>query len=167
MIKASPMENEPQKSERMSLKPNAFDMVLEVIAGLLLLFLWGIALGSFIFPESYTDRFHQIPDILIAFFASLAMVWHHREIRFPFPVKDNFLVKITEENAERQQRFSGRMSQFFLIFIFVIVTSGHCKYVIPLESISGIVDFFYSDHYFMWFIILFLIWYYVRSWMLR
>jgi len=58
------METITKPIDRIHLKPNIFDLVLEVVAGLLLLFLWGIALGKFVFPESYTDRFDHSLAVL-------------------------------------------------------------------------------------------------------
>ena len=159
------MENDTKTVDRIYLKPYAFDLVLEVMAGLLLLFLWGIALGKFVFPESYTDRFDQSFTIIIAIGLSLMFVAYYRIARYPNLRRMSF-VKITEENAERQYRLDARMSRIFFIAILAHITSVSTKGIIPLEIIRSLRDVS-LDCLFLYFIACMIIWYFVRSWMLR
>ena len=151
----------------MYLKPNAFDIVLEVIAALLLLFFWGIALGPFVSPESFTDRFDQICTVILAALSSQIIVRKYRNTRFyTRTTRINFLVKVTEENEERQYRLHGRFDRVMVIFILTIISASSCRGIIPLEILS---DFFHEIGFAVWLFLFAIvtIFYYFRSWELR
>ena len=159
------MENESQKADKIYLKPNTFDIVLEVIAGVLLFFLWGIALGPFVFPESYANRFDQSHVIIVAIAFSLIMVLYYRTVRFPYPIKRNGFVKITEGNAERQYRLGARSLRILAIVLLASIAGSCTRGVIPLKIIHTLWEA--SLSYTIYFLACFLIWFFVRSWMLR
>jgi len=160
------METNTKPVDRIHLKPNAFDLVLEVVAGLLLLFLWAIALGKFVFPETYTDRFDQGFTILFAFILSLMIGLYYRTTRYPTP-RIGFFVKITEENAERQYRFDARMFRVFAIAILAGIIGNSCRGIIPLEAIRSLNEVCQDYDLFLYFLLCMLIWSFVRPWMLR
>jgi len=166
------MENEVQKIGTIYLNPNAFDLVLEAVAGLLLLFLWAIALGPFVFTESYTDRFEQNLAIIVTIGFSLLVVLYYRIIRFyriPSPIdKQNTFIKITQENAERQYRLYGRAVRLTFIVVLMFLIGASAEEVVPLKSIHLVYKRFFSiDYMFFCFVPCFAIWLFVRSWMLR
>jgi len=158
------MENDAKTVDRIYLKPNAFDLVLEVVAGLLLLFLWAIALGKFVFPESYTDRFDQSHAIFTVIGLSLSMVLFYRTTRYPFHAKHIGFVTITQENAERQYRISARMTKFIVI-IFTTIAGFLTREVVPVEVIRSLWKV--SMIYLLCFCRCLLAWSFVRPWMLR
>ena len=162
------MENDTQNADKIYLKPSVFDLVMEVIAGLLLLFLWGIALGPFVFPESYTDRFDQSFAVINAVGWSLLAVVYYRIVRFPRFVKNNcFGFKITKENAERQYRIGSTCSRIFLIVVLTSIVGCSTRKIRPLEIIYSLWEVSMDYNLFLYSLMCLLIWSCVRSWMLR
>ncbi|MCL2348378.1 MAG: hypothetical protein FWC50_08970 [Planctomycetaceae bacterium] len=157
------MENEMQKAGRIYLKPNAFDLVLDVINGLFVLALWGIALGSFVFPESYPIRFDRSSAIISAAAITLISVLYYRVTRYPIPAKYNFFLRITEENVEWQYRLNARALRMFFLWFALTFLMMRFTRISPTED-------FLEDVYFpisMGFLICMLIWHSIRAWMLR
>jgi len=157
------MENDSKTVDRIYLKPNAFDIVMEVVAGLLLLFLWGIALGKFVFPESYTDRFDYNHAIILTIASSLFAVLYYLLGRSPVIFVRN---KISKENAERLSRICARLLRILFIAMLVFITGYITKGIVPLEIIHTLWQDFmiYTVCSAISLLILmsFLIWYFTR-----
>ena len=100
------------------IKPTRFDLVLEGLAVLLLLALWAIALGAFIFPDWFPEGFDQNGKITIAIMVTVIVGNGFSDAYFPKHMKSNFWVKITNENAERQYRLSARFLRYSLVLLY-------------------------------------------------
>ena len=145
------------------IKPTRFDLVLEGVAVLLLLALWAIALGPFVFPDWYPERFDQSGSIIMAIMLTVIVGKDFPDAYFPRHMKSNFWVKITNENAERQYRLSARFSRYSLVWILLFWIEMSIRSLLPREK--GIQ----YDHFgiYMGLYGAVIIWYIIRSRMLK
>ena len=145
------------------IKPTWFDLVLEGVAVLLLLALWAIVLGSFVFPDWYPERFDQSGDVFMAMLATLMGVIDFHRTRFLTPVKSKFFFKITKENADRQYRLRARFLRYSLVWILLFLIGMSIRSFLPRENVI-------QDNLFVIYMGLFVclcLWGFIRSWMLK
>jgi len=128
------------------LKPTRFDFVLEGVAVLLLLALWAVVLGSFVFPDWYPERFDQSGGMVVAIMMTFSVVIICRRVRLLEPMEST-LVTITEENAERQCRLFTRLWQYLLIVMLLMFLEISLRGFLPGRYV-GI-----SACLFLWYII--------------
>jgi hypothetical protein len=161
------MENDDKTPDNraMYLKPTRFDLVLDGVAVLLLLALWAIALGAFVYPDFYPKRFDQSGNIIMAIGMTIMGAFYYRFTRF-LPSKGFYLfVKITEENIERQYRLGTRLWRFLCICFLVFFLEECIISFFPLETARMIRNIF-----FVFYVALFVclcLWYAIRARMLR
>ena len=133
--------DEVQRGEQhpiIKLKPTQFDRVLDGIAGLILLTMWGMAIVQLLCSEHWYDLFiFFLHTVLITWLA----VWFYR--KRPYPPQINrryFFVKITDENAERQFRLDAMLQRLLLITIGLYFISIKVIRLWPLESRDPLRD---------------------------
>jgi hypothetical protein len=144
------------------LKPTGFDIVLETVAGLMILAMWGLVIVSWLSPE----RFLWASDLPIALAFSLFAIFYYYQVRFSTPkIGSGFFIKITEENAERQSRLAATSQRLFFIWICSLLISTRILKFWPFEvreSFRHVV----ADFGFGLMLCVF-IWCCIRSWQLR
>ena len=148
------------------LKPTRFDRVLDVVVGLMILVMWGIAIVQLFCPKDTNHwddlLFFFVHAIIITCFA----VWFYRDPPFsPQNSSGIFFVKITDENAERQFRLRATFWKLLLIPLGLLFISTRVIGLWPLEIRDSLRDA--SVNLFFGLIFCVFIWYSIRAWQLR
>ena len=157
-------KNEQQpEAPAISVKPTWFDFVLDGIVILLLLTLWIIALGSFIFPDAYS----RTGDLFFVIVTSIFVMYDIWINHSPRQMARGFFVKITKENAERQYRLESRAGNYILIFVLASIIQNQAQNVIPLSNIAAKCDAFSRPGWFLGITLCLFLWYIIRARMLK
>ncbi len=147
------------------LEPTKLDFTLEVVAGLIIVALWGILILSWLFPESFPKNHFQNRMFSDALLLTIIAVFFYRCTR-KLPTKDGEVIKITEENVMRQCRRTATISRLSLIYLFLFFGGPTCiQLFFPKDDTRSLEDKF------VWILIGLMlcisIVLYVRDWLLK
>ena len=165
-IEVKPMENEQQpEAPAISVKPTWFDFALDRIVILLLLALWAIPLGYFVFQDFYPKRFDLSGRILVAMGLTLMGVFYYRMTRFPASVNLDYYAKLPKENRERLCRLFAGCIRFYAIWFLVIFLFSSISSFLSEDTEVAARNIFFPIHFGLaGFLVL---WYIIRTRMLK